>query len=451
MKRHKASPPYGARPGVGACACRRAGAAAVALLELTAPAQAAPIRNVILFIGDGMGAGQVAAARCYAGRSLSFEAFPHQGQLSTLAAEGWVADSAAAATAMATGHKVYNEVVSLASPGDGGELETVLERFSRLGKSTGLVTSSFLTDATPAAFGAHEASRQFYDPIAADYLVQTRPHVLLGGGGYGLSVESAQAAGYQTATNAASLAALGGGAGMPVAGLFGSGPMPYVADGLGDLPSLAQMTAAALERLARDPDGFFLMVEGGRIDHACHGNDLWRCVAETLAFDEAVRVVAAWAQARRDTLVVVTADHETGGLAVLADCGEGALPEVGWESWGAHTAAPVGVSGFGVNAERVAQLADNTGLWQVLCSDALMPAAGIGIERSADASLVTRWAVNSGDVCRVESAFSLAPPAWQPCGTVTAVSTRVVWTATNQTEKVQRFFRVMTLPAASPE
>jgi alkaline phosphatase len=405
----------------------------------------APIRNVILCIGDGMGPEQVKAAHCYAGTNLVFETFPYQSRLTTASADGEVTDSAAAATALSTGCKVYNGVLALAYPGDGSELETLLEHFSKLDKSTGLVTTSYLTDATPAGFGAHEPSRGNHVEIANDYFVQTRPNVLLGGGGYGMDPLAAEAAGYRVVTNAASLLELRGRPGdQPVAGLFGEGPLPYVYDGLGDLPSLPQMVDVALGRLVCDPDGFFLMVEGGRIDHACHGNDLERCVAEALAFDEAVRVVVAWAAGRSDTLVVVTADHETGGLTVLADNGRGFLPDVSWGT-GYHTATPVPVYGVGVNASQVASLSDNTGFRGVACSAALMPATGFRIERETAGLTRTQWAVNRGDVCRVEYTPTLMPPAWQASGTVTSFGTRVVCETTNGAPCAQGFYRMITI------
>ena len=416
-------------------------------LSALCPGWASPIRNVILCIGDGMGPEQVKAAHCYAGTNLVFETFPYQSRLTTASAGGDVTDSAAAATALSTGCKVYNGVLALAYPGDGSELETLLEHFSKLDKSTGLVTTSYLTDATPAGFGAHEPGRDNHTEIANDYFVQTRPKVLLGGGGYGMDPFAAEAAGYRVVTDAVSLMEPRGLPNdQPVAGLFGEGPMPYVYDGLGDLPSLPQMVGVALGLLVSDPDGFFLMVEGGRIDHACHVNDLGRCVAEALAFDEAVRVVVAWAAGRSDTLVVVTADHETGGLTVLADNGRGFLPDVSWGT-GGHTATPVPVYGAGVNAAQVASLSDNTEFRGVACSTALMPATGFQIEREESGPIRTRWAVNSGDVCRVEYTPTLAPPAWQASGTVTSFGTRVVCETTNGASCAHGFYRMITVQA----
>lgn len=431
----------------------RALAAAAAGLAL-AGAAAEPIRNVILCIGDGMGAEQVRAARGFAGAALSFEAFPYQSAaVATDAAGGAVTDSAAAATALATGRKVYNGVVGLAYPGGGEELETLLEFYAKRGKAAGLVTTSYLTDGTPAGFGAHAASRYDQAKIASDYLWRTRPEVLLGGGGCGLTEEDAAAAGYAVATDAASLESLGAAPGGRLAGLFGDGAMPYEADGVGELPRLPAMVAVALERLGRDEDGFFLLVEGGRIDHACHANDLARCVAEVLAFDEAVRTAAEWMEGRGDTLLLVTADHETGGLQVAGDNGPGVLPDVTWgSSW--HTGAPVGLYALGLHAEGALGVSDNTQVRAVACTGAPAlpsPATALGVERRSGGGVLTHWSVSSGEVCRIEFSPSLAPPAWEACGVTTAAGERVSFALPERfTAGPRGFFRLVTDPPGAP-
>lgn len=165
--------------------------------------------NIIFFIGDGMGFEQVKAANYYAGEALSFENLPYQAQCTTYSANSSVTDSAAAATALATATKVNNGVISMAYPGDGSELETLLEYFEHVyGKSAGLVTTTYLTHATPASFGAHELSRNNLNEIADDYLNQTMPNVLFGGGGNGLSVASTGVAGYDVATDIGSFTSL---------------------------------------------------------------------------------------------------------------------------------------------------------------------------------------------------------------------------------------------------
>lgn len=322
-------------------------------------------KNVIFFIGDGMGENQIDTAAMYNGGALSFEGFPYQGWLSTHSADSSVTDSAAAGTALATGTKVNNGVISMAYPGDHGELQTLLEYYRDRGASTGLVTTTYMTHATPATFGAHNPSRNNLTDIAYDYLNQTVPNVLFGGGANGMSVSSAQAAGYTVVTDRAGMQVLSPGTDNLASGQFGSTHLPYEYDGLGSLPHLSEMTETALALLENDPDGFFLMVEGGRIDHACHANDIRRSVFETLAFDNAVQEAVAWSLGRTDTLILVTADHETGGLMVILDNGAGNFPLVSWSTTG-HTADNVPVYAWGVNAQLISGMMDNTDLFYVV-------------------------------------------------------------------------------------
>ena len=327
--------------------------------------------NIILLIGDGMGAQQVAAAGAFAGRPMAFEGFEHTGWMTTHSADSPVTDSDAAGTAMATGYKVDNGLICLAGQMNpdyraGDELPTILERLQARGKATGLVTTTHMTHATPAAFAAHEPSRRNYDQIAADYLNQSRPDILLGGGGKGLTPAAARQAGYTVVTDRAGMQAIGDdGRTVPkLSGQFGSGHMPFEhdgPDGYKTLPHLSEMTATALKLLDNDPDGFFLMVEGGRIDHACHKNHIERCVTETIEFDAAARKVLEWAAGRDDTLILVTADHETGGLKILSSPDKGKMPRVSWSSKG-HTAAAVPVYATGPRARRFAGKLDNTQL-----------------------------------------------------------------------------------------
>ncbi len=332
-------------------------------------------RNVIVLIGDGMGFEQVSAAGMYAygmPGTFSFESFLHQAEVTTYSANSPVTDSAAAATAIATGHKVNNGVISMAIPGDGSELETMLEYFSYRGKTTGLVTTTYMTHATPAAFGAHEPSRNNLTRIAGDYLNQTRPNTIFGGGANGLSISAAIAAGYTVVTDRSEMQALDPDTVTLASGQFGSTYLPYeydyfigIDDGYDTLPHLSEMTTTALDILDADPDGFFLMVEGGRIDQACHANDIARCVFEAMEFATTVDEVIDWAAGHDDTLILVTADHETGGLTVLENNGQGNCPTVSWSTTG-HTAANVPLYAWGVNAELVYGEMDNTDLLNVV-------------------------------------------------------------------------------------
>jgi alkaline phosphatase len=337
------------------------------------PARSEPT-NIIVFIGDGMGFEQVKAAGMYgygAEGTLLFETFPYQAEVTTYSASSSVTDSGAAATAIATGFKVNNGVISTEIPGDNGELYTLLEYSIDAGKSTGLVTTAFMTNATPAAFGAHEDSRGNFYEIAQDYLNQTRPNVLFGGGNYGISVADAEAAGYTVVLDRAEMQGLNTATETLVSGQFGNYHLPYeyqyftgFDDGYDTLPHLSEMTSTALDILKNDPDGFFLMVEGARIDHGGHANMIDWNTFETLEFENALNVVMNWAQGRSDTLILVTADHETGGLTVLQNNGQGVFPDVSW-STSSHTGTNVPIYAWGQNADRVTGILDNTELFDI--------------------------------------------------------------------------------------
>ncbi len=344
-----------------------------AVLSTTACTNASPerpTRNIILFIGDGMGSEQVKAGSLFAYGTpghLSFEAFPSTGEVTTFSADNEITDSAAAATAMATGHKVNNGVISMALPGDGRDLETLVEHYAARGKRTGLVTTTTLTHATPAAFAAHAANRSETDKIADDLINQTHVDLLLGGGGSGMTTELAQSAGYTVAHDRTELAALGW-VDLPVSGLFGEGYLPYELDGLGALPHLSEMTSMAIDLLQPASSGFFLMIEGGRIDHAGHANDIERLVREVSELSRAVALASEWASDRVDTLIVVTADHETGGLEVIRSLGEGTAPVVTWQTTG-HTSTSVPLYASGSGAHRFAGSHDNTSLHELLAEN----------------------------------------------------------------------------------
>lgn len=330
-------------------------------LETEAP------RNIILFVADGMGPEHVKAGRHFAGGPLVFETLPYSSTMTTDSVDG-VTDSAASATAMATGERVENGVISVALPGDGSDLSTALEWWQARGSRTGLVTTSYMTDATPAAFGAHEPSRANREEIAIDYLQDSRPNVLLGGGGQGMAQEEAEAAGYTVVTDKGQMLALDASSVAHLSGQFGDGALPPINDGRPPLPSLAEMTETALDVLEESPNGFFLLVEQEGTDTYSHGNNLELMVDALMEFDEAVTTALTWADNTGDTLIIVTADHETGGLTVLQDNGPGALPDVSWDTTG-HTRTPVPVYGDGPGAERVAAVADVTEVYDALTAN----------------------------------------------------------------------------------
>ena len=332
---------------------------------------------VVLIIGDGMGFEQVRAGRAYLGEPLAFESMPVQGELTTYSADNSVTDSAAAGTALATGSKVNNGVISMALPGDGSDLQTLLEYFKDRGYLTGLVTTTYMSHATPAAFGAHAANRSLEDDIAGDYLNRSRPNVLFGGGGNGLSLNAASAAGYAVVTNRQQLLTVSPLRTWLISGQFASTHLPYEYDGLGDLPHLHDMAEHALSLLDRpEVHGVFLMIEGGKIDHAAHNNDLARLTAEVLELSRTVAAVRQWASGRSNTLLIVTADHETGGLQLVQDNGPGQYPSVTWTG-GSHTGSNVPLWAEGYGARLFQGILNNTDVPQLIRT----ATAGLGLDQ----------------------------------------------------------------------
>lgn len=286
-------------------------------LAFSALAHAAPIADsAILLIGDGMGPVQIELAREAKGAGpLTLETMPFSGLATTRSADAAVTDSAAAGTALATGHKTKNGMISVSS--DKRCLATILERCQAMYKSTGILSTDSLDGATPATFAAHVESRGMSAEIALQ-LSNSRVPVMLGfGKGWFLPksaggdrtdgrdlVAKLRWAGYAVVFDREQLAETGA---ARVVGLFDDGPRA---------PTLADMTKAALARLSTDRDGFFMIVEGARIDWKCHDNDPAGAVLDTWEFNQAVAAALDHARRRGRTLVIVTADHETGGLSI---------------------------------------------------------------------------------------------------------------------------------------
>ena len=297
---------------------------AAAVTQTADPQAAATAKNVILLIGDGMGIGQVTLGRIANGnKPLTLDSFKHAGYVSTYPDDNnefFVTDSAAAGTAMATGVKTNNQAVGVDNSGKA--VKSILEYAKEAGKATGLVTTTRLTDATPAAFAAHNPKRGD-EQLTAAQMLKTAPDVMLGGGGDNFKSVSradkkdllaqAKSAGYTVTTDLDGFKAAKDG---KLLGLFSSGMLPYAIDKNTKTPKLKDMAAKALDILKMDPDGFFVMIEGARIDHACHAHDAPTCAKEVLEFDAAVKTALEFAQKDGNTLVIVTADHETGGLSI---------------------------------------------------------------------------------------------------------------------------------------
>jgi alkaline phosphatase len=328
-------------------------------------------RSVILFIGDGMGVSDVTAGKI-AGGSLNLERFKVMGLVTTYSQDALVTDSAAAATALATGYKTYNGAISV-SP-EKKPLKTLFEYAEEEGKTTGLVVCCAVTHATPAAFVAHVDDRGKYDAIA-EQIAESGVDVLFGGGlGYFIP-KSAEGGNrgdekdlmpilegrMKVVLTPEEFAALDGTA--PAAGLFAGNHPPRAGE---RAPGLADLTEKAIEILSKNERGFCLMVEGSQIDWAGHNNDQNYLIAEMLGFDGAVGVGLDFAERDGRTLVLVTADHETGGFAVHdGSVVERTVTESGFTTKG-HTACMVPLFAYGPGSSAFGGISDNTDVGRMM-------------------------------------------------------------------------------------
>ncbi|HSV31141.1 MAG TPA: alkaline phosphatase [Atribacteraceae bacterium] len=290
-------------------------------LLVSSPSFGLPARFLFFFIGDGMGFSQVQVAesfrRSVESAGLTILQFPVQGEVTTHSLGSPLTDSAAAGTAFATGHKASFGVISLDPTGRA--LPTLAERARDAGLGVGIVTSVALNDATPAAFYAHQPSRLDRYEIGLDLIDSGFDFFA----GWGLSsrrgpqrdredlLDLARQRGFTLVTSREALAVLNQKK-LPVLALL---PFPFEIEREKEDLSLGEITARAIDLLDH-PLGFFLMVEGGKIDWACHTNDAASAVWETIAFDEAVAAAVSFLLERpEETLIVVTGDHETGGMS----------------------------------------------------------------------------------------------------------------------------------------
>lgn len=300
-------------------------------------------KNLIVLIGDGMGPAQITAGRLYSKTILGTESlhldgyyvgqastFSERGDVDGSVKSGRITDSSAAGTALATGRKTYNSAVSVSNHEVAKPYASVIEAAEANGKATGLVTTARITHATPAAFASHVRSRRNEAAIASQML-ESGVDVLLGGGAAYFTGKEAdgkrpdktilpdfEAKGYTVVKDLAGLQALTV-KHDKVLGLFSRSHLDYAIDRRSASPSLADLAGKAIELLSAKPEGFVLMIEGGRIDHAAHANDLPTMVKEVLDFDAAVKTAMDFAKKDGSTSVVVTADHETGGLSLGRD------------------------------------------------------------------------------------------------------------------------------------
>jgi len=320
-------------------------------------------KNIILLIGDGMGTSHVYAGYTAKKGVMNITGMPVTGFSVTNSASNYITDSGAGGTALSTGVKTKNG--SIGTDVEGKPLKTILEMAEDKGLSTGLVSTSSITHATPASFIAHSPSRSKYEDIAYDFL-HTDIDVFIGGGYNHFArradslnlIDSLTARGYFIARD---LKDVDVPSTQRLAALLADEHMPSMLKGRGEM--LPEATDLALKMLKKNKKGFFIMIEGSMIDWAAHDNDAESIVKETVDFDNAVGRALQFAVKNGETLVIVTADHETGGLGI-----NGGSIETG-EIVGAftskdHTATMVPVFAFGPGAERFTGVQQNTDIFK---------------------------------------------------------------------------------------
>lgn len=279
--------------------------------------------KVILMIGDGMGPGVIGLGKYYNDFvlkkpelnlvKLMNRADTKIAIVTTYSASHLVTDSAAAATAIACGVKTYNSAIGVDEKG--GPLKSLVDIAQKNNLMTGLVTTCEAVDATPAGFSANVLERANKEEIAAQQL-DRKINLIFGGGARYYETIDIPSTGYKVIYDKKDLKKLPTMKSDYVLGIFNQNNMNFAKDRNPQEPSLPEMTKAALDFLSKSKKGFFLMVEGGRIDHAAHDNSVEDLLKDFLEFDETIGVILDFKSQNPETVVLVTADHDTGGVAI---------------------------------------------------------------------------------------------------------------------------------------
>lgn len=319
-------------------------------------------KNIIFMIGDGMGLTQISAALIAQRDALNLERCAVIGLIKTNSGDNLITDSAAGATAFSTGQKTYNGAIGVDM--DTLPLTTILEIAEQSGLATGLVATSSITHATPASFISHQKSRMMDEEIAMDFL-KTDIDVFIGGGKKFFEkrtdnknlLDQLKSNGYTVATGLEEINAVSTG---KLAGFIADEQPRKVTEGRGQ--ALAESAMKAIELLSMNEKGFFIMVEGSQIDWGGHANDSEYIISEMEDFDYTVGKVLDFAEANRETLVIITADHETGGYGIVGGDIEAGTVETRFLT-AFHTATMVPVFAYGPGAEAFAGTYHNTAIF----------------------------------------------------------------------------------------
>ena len=314
-------------------------------------------RNVILVIGDGTGINQISALQYFKDGKIHYEDFPVIG-LSKISSTSLITDSAAAGTAMACGEKTFNKAIGVNTKGQ--DLANLIEFMSQKGGSSGLIATSSITHATPASFYAHHTDRNDHDIIAS--FLPNAPIDFFAGAGLkyfrdrkdqvnlldtfaqkGFTIETSSLKAYPEAKK--------------LGYLLADKDMPTMIEGRGTF--LEDASSLAINHLSSNEQGFFLMVEGSQVDWGGHDNDFDYMISELIDLDNTLGRLMAYAQKDQNTLIVVTGDHATGGLALSADQGDYNTIKPTFSSTG-HNADWIPVFAYGPGAELFSGVYENT-------------------------------------------------------------------------------------------
>ena len=332
-------------------------------IELT---EAERPKNIILMIGDGMGLTQITAGLYMNGNQLNLEEFPSVGLHKSYSSDNLVTDSAAGATAFSAGRKTYNGAIGVTP--DSSILYTILEEAEDQGLATGLVSTSTIVHATPASFIAHQPQRSMYEAIAADFL-DTEIDLFIGGGkkyfdrrkdNRNLLAELTDKGYYVSSYFEQKFSELRPNPQKNLAYLTSdSDPLTYE-QGRDYLQPASALACDFLNKRGAK-DGFFLMIEGAQIDWGGHANNTEYIISEMIDFDNAIGAVLEFAKADGNTLVIVTADHETGGFAINPGSTQDSI--VGAFTSDYHTAALIPVFAYGPGSRLFSGIYENTHIY----------------------------------------------------------------------------------------
>lgn len=319
-------------------------------------------KNIILMVGDGMGVAQIYAGLTGNHGSLNLERCTAVGFHKNQASDKYVTDSAAGATALSCGQKTYNGAIGVDA--NGKPLPTILEAAEKNGLATGMIATCSITHATPASFISHQPSRSLDENIAMDFL-KTDIDLFIGGGRKFFTqrtdslnlTDSLKARGYQIANSIGEVQQITSG---KLAAFLADTQQPRFSEGRGD--ELVKSTEVALRLLKNNKKGMFMLIEGSQIDWGGHGNDTQYIVDEMIDFDHAIGKVLDFAKKDGNTLVIITADHETGGFSINGgDMKTGKVE--GKFTTKSHTGVMIPVFAYGPGAEQFSGIYENTAIY----------------------------------------------------------------------------------------